>query len=67
MECVAAEREAAEASNGADSAAPTVHAAPIGGQSGQTENVMNPKTFTPPDVLAGPAIVIEYCDRVGKR
>jgi hypothetical protein len=28
------------------------------------EDIMNPSTFTPPDLSVGPAITIEYCDRV---
>jgi hypothetical protein len=28
------------------------------------EDVMDSTTFTPPDLSVGPAITIEYCDRV---
>ncbi len=30
----------------------------------QDEDIVNPSTFTPPDLSVGPAVTIEYCDRV---
>ncbi len=39
------------------------------GRETQMEDVMDPETFIAPDlaILTGPAVLIEYCDKVSRR
>jgi hypothetical protein len=34
------------------------------GEQAQEEDVTDPKTFSPPAMIPGPNVYIEYCDRV---
>lgn len=64
VECAAAERESGEVASTAVPSTASVPTGSGGGAAEVVEDVMDASTFTPPDVLIGPAIVIEYCDRV---
>jgi hypothetical protein len=57
VECAAAENES-QTNGGVPASQPVQPAEKV------EEDVMDPTTFTPPDLSVGPAITIEYCDRV---